>query len=147
MRGRALVEISGGVTLERMPEIAATGADFVSIGALTHSARAADLSFELEPPMSSQTSSRSVPSNDATCARRAGLRTERCAAFATIGSIDARDEAAGSRAAEGDLVVAEEQTAGRGRRGRHGLAAGAGLYFLDRPAPAKRWTPAALDCR
>jgi nicotinate-nucleotide pyrophosphorylase (carboxylating) len=48
-RGRAKTEISGGVTLERMPELAATGADFVSIGALTHSAPAADLSFELEP--------------------------------------------------------------------------------------------------
>jgi nicotinate-nucleotide pyrophosphorylase (carboxylating) len=47
--GRALVEISGGVTLERIPELATTGADFVSIGALTHSAPAADLSFELEP--------------------------------------------------------------------------------------------------
>ena len=32
--GRAKVEISGGVTLERMPELAATGADYVSIGAL-----------------------------------------------------------------------------------------------------------------
>lgn len=47
-RGRAVVEISGGVTLERLPEIAATGADYVSIGALTHSVMAADLSFELE---------------------------------------------------------------------------------------------------
>ena len=47
-KGRALVEISGGVTLERLPDIAATGADFVSIGALTHSVRAADVSFELE---------------------------------------------------------------------------------------------------
>jgi nicotinate-nucleotide pyrophosphorylase (carboxylating) len=48
-RGRALVEISGGVTLERLPDIARTGADFVSVGALTHSARAADFSFELTP--------------------------------------------------------------------------------------------------
>jgi nicotinate-nucleotide pyrophosphorylase (carboxylating) len=47
--GRAKVEISGGVTLERMPELAATGADYVSIGALTHSAPAADLSLEIEP--------------------------------------------------------------------------------------------------
>ena len=47
--GRAKVEISGGVTLERIPELAQTGADYVSIGALTHSAPAADLSFELEP--------------------------------------------------------------------------------------------------
>ena len=48
-RGRAKVEISGGVTLERIPELAGTGADYVSVGALTHSAPAADLSFELEP--------------------------------------------------------------------------------------------------
>jgi nicotinate-nucleotide pyrophosphorylase (carboxylating) len=47
-RGRALTEISGGVTLDRIPEIASTGADFVSIGALTHSVRAADISFELD---------------------------------------------------------------------------------------------------
>jgi nicotinate-nucleotide pyrophosphorylase (carboxylating) len=47
--GRAKVELSGGVTLDRIPELAGTGADYVSIGALTHSAPAADLSFELEP--------------------------------------------------------------------------------------------------
>ena len=48
-RGRAKTEISGGVTLQRLPELAATGADYVSIGGLTHSAPAADLSFEIEP--------------------------------------------------------------------------------------------------
>ena len=48
-RGRAKTEISGGVRLERIPELAATGADYVSVGALTHSAPAADLSFEIEP--------------------------------------------------------------------------------------------------
>ncbi len=48
-RGRAQTEISGGVTLLRMRELAATGADYVSIGALTHSAPAVDLSFEIEP--------------------------------------------------------------------------------------------------
>jgi nicotinate-nucleotide pyrophosphorylase (carboxylating) len=47
--GRAKIEISGGVTLERIPELAATGADFVSVGALTHSAPAVDISFEIEP--------------------------------------------------------------------------------------------------
>ncbi len=47
--GRAQIEVSGGVTLDRLPEIASTGADTVSIGALTHSAPAVDLSFELEP--------------------------------------------------------------------------------------------------
>jgi nicotinate-nucleotide pyrophosphorylase (carboxylating) len=48
-RGRAKVEISGGVTLERMQELVGTGAQYVSIGALTHSAPAVDLSFEIEP--------------------------------------------------------------------------------------------------
>jgi nicotinate-nucleotide pyrophosphorylase (carboxylating) len=48
-RGRAKTEISGGVTLARMPELAATGADFVSIGALTHSAPAVDISFDIDP--------------------------------------------------------------------------------------------------
>ena len=47
--GRARIEISGGVTLDRIRELAATGADYVSVGALTHSAPAADISFELEP--------------------------------------------------------------------------------------------------
>ena len=46
---RAKIELSGGVTLDRMPDLAKTGADYVSVGALTHSAPAADLSFELEP--------------------------------------------------------------------------------------------------
>jgi nicotinate-nucleotide pyrophosphorylase (carboxylating) len=48
VRGRAKIEISGGVTLDRLPELAATGADFVSVGALTHSAPAIDISFEIE---------------------------------------------------------------------------------------------------
>jgi nicotinate-nucleotide pyrophosphorylase (carboxylating) len=46
--GRARIEISGGVTLERIPELATTGADFVSVGALTHSSPAVDISFEIE---------------------------------------------------------------------------------------------------
>jgi len=49
IRGRAKVELSGGVSLDRLPDLAKTGADYVSIGALTHSAPAADLSFELQP--------------------------------------------------------------------------------------------------
>ena len=48
-RGLAKVEISGGVTVHRVSELAATGADYVSVGALTHSAPAADISFEIEP--------------------------------------------------------------------------------------------------
>jgi len=48
-RGRARTEISGGVTLARLPELALTGADYVSVGALTHSAPSADISLEIEP--------------------------------------------------------------------------------------------------
>jgi len=47
--GRAKIEISGGVSVDRMLELARTGADYVSIGALTHSAPSVDLSFEIEP--------------------------------------------------------------------------------------------------
>ena len=46
--GRAKIEISGGVSLDLMPELARTGADYVSVGALTHSAPAVDLSFEID---------------------------------------------------------------------------------------------------
>jgi nicotinate-nucleotide pyrophosphorylase (carboxylating) len=45
--GRALVEVSGGITLERLPRLASTGADYVSTGAITHQARAVDISLEL----------------------------------------------------------------------------------------------------
>lgn len=45
--GRAELEASGGVNLETVAAIAATGVDFISIGALTHSARAIDFSLEL----------------------------------------------------------------------------------------------------
>jgi nicotinate-nucleotide pyrophosphorylase (carboxylating) len=45
--GRAVVEVSGGVTLETIRGFAAAGVDRISVGALTHSARAVDLSLEL----------------------------------------------------------------------------------------------------
>jgi nicotinate-nucleotide pyrophosphorylase (carboxylating) len=46
--GRALTEASGGITLENVAEIAATGVDLISVGALTHSVKALDVSLELE---------------------------------------------------------------------------------------------------
>jgi nicotinate-nucleotide pyrophosphorylase (carboxylating) len=46
--GRALTEASGGVTLESVGAIAATGVDLISVGALTHSVRALDLALEIE---------------------------------------------------------------------------------------------------
>ncbi|HYY06767.1 MAG TPA: carboxylating nicotinate-nucleotide diphosphorylase [Candidatus Limnocylindria bacterium] len=48
-RGRAETEASGGVTLETVREVALAGVDFISVGALTHSAPALDLSLILEP--------------------------------------------------------------------------------------------------
>lgn len=45
--GRAKTEVSGGVTLERLRDIAAAGVDYVSMGALTHSARGMDISLEV----------------------------------------------------------------------------------------------------
>jgi nicotinate-nucleotide pyrophosphorylase (carboxylating) len=47
-RGRALVEVSGGVTLERVPRLAELGVDLISVGALTHSAPAVDISMLFE---------------------------------------------------------------------------------------------------
>ena len=46
--GRAQTEASGGVTLERIPQIAETGVDFISVGALTHSARAVDIALDFD---------------------------------------------------------------------------------------------------
>ena len=46
--GRALLEASGGITEETLVDVARTGVDFISIGALTHSAGSLDISFNLE---------------------------------------------------------------------------------------------------
>ena len=46
-RGRVEFEASGGISLDTVADIAATGVDFISVGALTHSAAAVDFSLEL----------------------------------------------------------------------------------------------------
>jgi nicotinate-nucleotide pyrophosphorylase (carboxylating) len=48
VKGRALIEASGGITLENVHTVAETGVDRISIGALTHSAKALDISLELD---------------------------------------------------------------------------------------------------
>ena len=48
IQGSALIEASGGITLDNVRAVAETGVDFISIGALTHSTRALDISLELE---------------------------------------------------------------------------------------------------
>ncbi len=50
VRGRSLTEASGGITLERIPAIAALGVDFISVGALTHSVRSVDIGLDIETP-------------------------------------------------------------------------------------------------
>jgi nicotinate-nucleotide pyrophosphorylase (carboxylating) len=47
--GRAKLEASGGLTLERAAEVAATGVDFIAVGALTHSAPVMDIAMDLRP--------------------------------------------------------------------------------------------------
>ena len=47
--GRVPLEVSGGVTLDKLPEIARAGVQLVAIGALTHSAPAVDLNLKIEP--------------------------------------------------------------------------------------------------
>jgi nicotinate-nucleotide pyrophosphorylase (carboxylating) len=48
VQGSALIEVSGGVTLERIPRLGQLGVDVVSVGALTHSAPAADIGLDIE---------------------------------------------------------------------------------------------------
>ncbi len=48
VRSRAMLEASGGVTLDSVRSVAETGVDFISVGAITHSARALDISLELQ---------------------------------------------------------------------------------------------------
>jgi nicotinate-nucleotide pyrophosphorylase (carboxylating) len=48
IKGRALIEASGGITLDKVRAVAETGVDLVSIGALTHSVKALDISLELD---------------------------------------------------------------------------------------------------
>jgi nicotinate-nucleotide pyrophosphorylase (carboxylating) len=49
VQGRALLEASGGITLDNIRSVAEAGVDLISIGALTHSAKALDISLEVEP--------------------------------------------------------------------------------------------------
>ena len=49
VQGRALLEASGGITLDNVRSVAEAGVDLISVGALTHSAKALDISLEVEP--------------------------------------------------------------------------------------------------
>jgi nicotinate-nucleotide pyrophosphorylase (carboxylating) len=47
--GQAKIEASGGITLDNIHQVAMTGVDFISIGALIHSCKTLDISLEMEP--------------------------------------------------------------------------------------------------
>jgi nicotinate-nucleotide pyrophosphorylase (carboxylating) len=47
--GRATLEASGGLTVDRAREVAATGVDLLAVGALTHSAAVLDIAMDLQP--------------------------------------------------------------------------------------------------
>jgi len=49
INGKCKVEASGGVTLQTVKSMTETGVDFISVGALTHSVKALDISLELLP--------------------------------------------------------------------------------------------------
>jgi nicotinate-nucleotide pyrophosphorylase (carboxylating) len=54
IHGHALIEASGGITLDNVRAVAETGVNYISIGALTHSTRALDINLELEVQCFSQ---------------------------------------------------------------------------------------------
>ncbi len=124
--GRAIVEVSGGITLARIAALGALGVDVVSVGALTHSARAVDLGLDWSAPAS--TSAALDPSAILASLRgRFGRELEvRDVTGSTMD--DVRECAAGH--AEGFVVVADRQEAGRGSHGRPWSSpAGTDLYF------------------
>ena len=49
LKGRSRTEASGGITLQTVRAIAESGVDFISVGGLTHSARAMDIGLDFEP--------------------------------------------------------------------------------------------------
>ena len=73
---QTVLEASGGVTLDRIREIAKTGVDVISIGAITHSARAIDFSFEIRP-VGSRGAGRGDAASDRSSAALARCRSSR----------------------------------------------------------------------
>ena len=127
-----------------MPELAATGADFVSVGALTHSAPAVDISFEIEPILSRcvlptrRPSARRLADAFAAASARFGRLGRRLEFFPTIGSTN--DVASRLRRA----AACRRRRRGRGRRRPPDADGaddtwfsppGAGLYVSVDPRP------------
>jgi nicotinate-nucleotide pyrophosphorylase (carboxylating) len=119
--GRAKVEISGGVTLDRIPELARLGADYVSVGALTHSAPAMDVSLEMG---TRRRTGKRLPESF----RNDSGNLFCCESVSSTNDVALKLVEQG--AADGMAVLADQQLAGRGRRGRTWFSPpGAGLYL------------------
>ncbi len=119
LNGTIQLEASGGITLDTIPAVARTGVDRISLGALTHTVRPADLSLELLADASWLDRVERHPSLDSTM----GVARER----ATAG------------APEGTTIVATAQRQGRGRLGRSWFSPdGAGLWLTTCLAPPAR---------
>ena len=118
-RKRILSEVSGGIRLKDVARIARLGVDHISVGALTHSAPASDLSLEFLDPEKFHAALKT---------RSFGRNLH---AHALIDSSNRLlKDLAGQGAEEGTLVCADEQSAGRGRWGRVWESpAGQGLLF------------------
>ncbi len=127
---QTVIEASGGVSLDRIRDISKTGVDVISVGALTHSARAINYSCEIRPVDGSQSREPSRRRSDAGRRRsrrrrgwppRLGTRWLGRAFewHAACGSTnDLAAERAREGAAAGLVIAADAQTAGRGRLGR-----------------------------
>ena len=70
--GRASLEASGGLTLERAREVAETGVDFISVGALTHSVKVFDIGLDLEDRWPPRRRHRQQPHRAGAARRRRG---------------------------------------------------------------------------
>jgi len=139
VQGRVPLEASGNMTLERIRKVAETGVDFISVGALTHSVQAADISLNITathlPDDKSEKGGvcgRSDLDIVSLRGRLSGFKTgfplhyfENVDSTNTVGM-----KLAGEGAAEGTMVLADRQTAGRGRRQRVWQSPpGCNLYF------------------
>jgi nicotinate-nucleotide pyrophosphorylase (carboxylating) len=121
-----LLEVSGGVTLDRIADYAATGVERISVGALTHSVKALDIAMKIavESPKGSGERQTTFPAFAGESCAWPQVWSKGFAVFESIvaSTNDLAFSKAEEKGVEPVLVVAEEQSHGRGRRGDRWLA-------------------------